>query len=291
MPHERKLNDDFIVVRDLSVKYRYGRGYALKDVSFNVKEGEKIGVIGPIGSGKTTLCLALRGLIPHLIRAGISGEILIAGVNPLKTKPSETASLIGLVLDDPEVQLTQLSVKEEIAFGLQNLGISREEIEKRIDEVLKLTGLEGLEERDPTELSGGQQQRLAIASVLAMKPKVLILDEPTSNLDPQGKQEVFETISEISKRERLTIIITEQEVEWIAEYTDRVLLLHQGKKVAYGTPEEVFNQVEKLKEVKVKIPQVTELFYLLKKDQIRVDGLPITLKSAYQDLKRILRFE
>ena len=190
---------------------------------------------------------------------------------------------VGSIFDNPEFQMSQLTVFEEVALGLQNLGVEKTTIEKNITESLKLVGLEGFEERSPFEISGGQQQRLAMASALAMKPEILILDEPTSNLDPIGKEEVFSVTRSLNQEEGLTVIIAEHEVEVIAEFADKLILLDEGKINEIGTPQEIFPKfVEHQEDVGVRVPQVTEL--ASKKYEL-FDSTPVTLDEAVRMYK------
>jgi energy-coupling factor transporter ATP-binding protein EcfA2 len=187
-----------------------------------------------------------------------------------------------MVFDNPEFQLSQMSVAEEIALGLENLGITYEEMLARIKQSLDTVGLGGLEERSPFALSGGQQQRLSIASALAMQPSILVMDEPTSNVDPIGKDEVFAVAAKLNKERKMTVIMAEHEVEVMAGYADRVILMHEGEVILNGTPEEVFSNVSLIKELGLRTPQVTEYAQRLEQEGIlQFDGkYPVTIGQA-----------
>ena len=191
-------------------------------------------------SGKSTLCFALSGFIPDFYRGTVKGQITVAGIDLVKTPLAKLAGEIGLVFANPFNQITgaRFTVREELAFGLENMGCPREEMLPRIEEVLRLTGLRELADRSPYALSGGQQQRLAIASVMVMRPKVLVLDEPTSQLDPVGTREVFETLDSLTKT-GMTVVLAEHKLEWIAVHADRVIVLQDGRIVQEGPPREV----------------------------------------------------
>jgi energy-coupling factor transporter ATP-binding protein EcfA2 len=194
-----------------------------------------------------------------MINADMFGKIEVAGEVPPKIPVRELASKVGSVFDNPEFQMSQLTVFEEVALGLQNLGVEKDTIIENITRSLELVGLAGFEERSPFEISGGQQQRLAMASALSMKPQILVLDEPTSNLDPIGKEEVFTVTRKMNQEEGLTVIIAEHEVEVIAEYADKVILLEEGKITQMGTPEELFPSIVNIQsDVGVRIPQITD---------------------------------
>ena len=248
-----------IKIENLSVQYLEQEDKALDGISLEVNEGEFVAILGAHGAGKTTLCLSINGIVPNMINADMFGKIEVAGEVPPKIPVRELASKVGSVFDNPEFQMSQLTVFEEVALGLQNLGVEKDTIIENITRSLELVGLAGFEERSPFEISGGQQQRLAMASALSMKPQILVLDEPTSNLDPIGKEEVFTVTRKMNKEEGLTVIIAEHEVEVIAEYADKVILLEEGKITQMGTPEELFPSIVNIQsDVGVRIPQITD---------------------------------
>lgn len=222
---------------------------SLKDISFSAQSGELVAVVGANNSGKSTLCYALSGVIPNFYHGSFDGSVVIETMNTTEHTISELAQKVGLVIQNPANQLSgvRYTVFEEIAFGLENQGVNRSEIIKRVRTVLTETGLSDLSDRSPYQLSGGQQQKLALASVLAMSPSILILDEPTTFLDPNGGRKVFDILQEL-KNQGKTIIITEQRLEWVAEYADRVLVLVNGELVLSGRPEEVLVN-KKIKEI------------------------------------------
>ena len=248
-----------IKIENLSVQYLEQEDKALDGISLEVNEGEFVAILGAHGAGKTTLCLSINGIVPNMINADMFGKIEVAGEVPPKIPVRELASKVGSVFVNPEFQMSQLTVFEEVALGLQNLGVEKDTIIENITRSLELVGLAGFEERSPFEISGGQQQRLAMASALSMKPQILVLDEPTSNLDPIGKEEVFTVTRKMNQEEGLTVIIAEHEVEVIAEYADKVILLEEGKITQMGTPEELFPSIVNIQsDVGVRIPQITD---------------------------------
>ena len=230
-------------VEHLTYKYPSSESFALDDVSFTVEKGEFIGIVGENTAGKTTLCYALTGLIPHFFKGTYGGDVFIGDMDIYTSPISEITANVGLVFENPFSQITgaKFTVYDEIAFGLENLGVPRDEMHSRIQECMRQLGIEELKDENPFSLSGGQLQRVAIASILVMKPDVLILDEPTSQLDPQGAEEVFQVIEQLTKQ-GMTIIMVEQKIEKIAAYVDRVFVLHEGKLVQSDTPEKVFSQ-------------------------------------------------
>ncbi len=260
-----------------------GNQPALKDINLTIYEGEYVALLGLNGAGKTTLQLCINGVIPNMISGDFEGEVLVYGNDTYDTPVREMAKHVGMVFDNPEFQLSQMSVAEEIALGLENLGITYQEMVSRIKESLETVGLSGLEERSPFGLSGGQQQRLSIASALAMHPNILVMDEPTSNVDPIGKEEVFSVSAKLNKERKMTVIMAEHEVEVMAAYADRVILMHEGKIILNGTPQEVFSNVGLIEELGLRTPQVTEYAYRLEKEGImQFDGkYPVTIDQAH----------
>ncbi len=266
-----------ISVENLSFKYRRARSYSLKDVSFEVKKGgELLGVIGPSGSGKSTLCLALNGIIPNSIKGGeFSGDVVIRDprtggeeYNTKETPVSKLPTVVGLVLQNPESQLFNMTVEEEVAFGLENLGLDRNEILRRLRWALEVTGglRGGLEKEFPPNLSGGQQQRLAIAAVLAMRPAILVLDEPTSQLDPVGKREVLGLVSLLRKEHGMTVVLVEHHTDYVFRFADRILVMDDGGIVLEGTPpREVAEEAETLRKLGIKLPASLEISHELRK--------------------------
>jgi len=231
------------MIRLSDVTYYYPRATvpALAGVTLEIPDGEFCAVIGANGAGKSTLCYALAGFVPHFYRGKLSGKVEAAGIDVAGSSLAEIAGHIGLVFANPFNQITgaHFTVRDEVAFGLENLGVPRDEMETRIDEMLRFAGLTGLADRSPFALSGGQQQRLAIASVLVMRPRVLVLDEPTSQLDPIGSREVFAVLRDLSATDASTVVLAEQKLEWVAAFADRALVMHERRVVADGPPREV----------------------------------------------------
>ncbi|NJE46347.1 ATP-binding cassette domain-containing protein [Thermococcus sp. GR7] len=260
-----------ITVENLSFRYRRAKEYSLRDVSFEVRRGELLGIIGPSGSGKSTLCLTLNGIIPHSIRGDFSGEVIVRDpgtgeeYNTIETPVAKLSTVVGLVLQNPESQLFSMTVEEEIAFGLENLGLDRNEIMRRLRWVLEVSGLKGLEKEFPPNLSGGQKQRLAIAAVLAMKPSVLVLDEPTSQLDPLGRNEVLGLVLLLRKEHGITVVLVEHHTDYILRFADRIIVMDKGSIVLEGKPQEIAEEAETLRRLGINLPPSLEISYELKK--------------------------
>ena len=227
-----------IQVENLTYSYPGERTNVVSSLRFSVKEHEVIGIVGPSGCGKSTLLLALSGLIPHSISGSLSGKVLISGRNTINLSMAQLSQIVQLVFQSPESQLFALNVEDEITFGLENLHLPWKEIQSRLEHVLKLLDIEDLRRRSLEELSSGQKQRIALASVLAMKPRVLLFDEPTANLDPAAVQSLAQTISQLRKEH--TVIIVEHNVEFLSKICDRLLLVEQGRLISQGSPVSMF---------------------------------------------------
>lgn len=230
-----------IEVDSLSYTYPTGQRPALQELSLRIPQGQFCAVVGPNGAGKSTLCRALTGFVPHFFRGRHSGAVRLAGTVISGQPPEALVGTVGFVFDDPFHQITgaRFTVREEIAFGLENLGVDRAEMQRRVQRVLADSGLAELAERSPYGLSGGQQQRLAIAAILAMEPRLLVLDEPTSQLDPAGSQQVLSALEQLNQTRKTTIVLVEHKLEWLASKVDRVLMLVDGRLVADGPAREV----------------------------------------------------
>jgi energy-coupling factor transport system ATP-binding protein len=253
--------------------------WVLTGIDLEIATGEFLAVMGPTGVGKTTLCLALNGIVPLSTGGIIGGDVIVDGLNTKRQSVAELARRVGLVFQEPETQLFNMTVEMEVAFGLENLGLSRVEMNERIEWALSLVKMQALRQRSPFQLSGGQKQRVAIAAMLAMQPKILVLDEPTANLDPVGKREVFTAVQTLRHQLDMTIIMVSHESEQIAEFADRVIVLDEGKIAMSGSPTAVFAQITTLQQIGLAAPQVSELAYHLNQ-QHGTNYHFVTLKDA-----------
>lgn len=280
-----------ITVENLT--YTYSKGLpnetrALEDVSFQLKTGEFAAVIGHTGSGKSTLMQQLNGLLRPDSGKITVGEVCITDPS---TKMTEVRRKVGLVFQYPEYQLFEETVAKDVAFGPKQVGMTGEELDRVVEESIRLTGLdyEEVKERSPFELSGGQKRRVAIAGVLAMKPEILILDEPTAGLDPSAHRDVLELIRRIHRQERMTILLVSHNMGDIAELADRVLVMNRGKLVMNGTPAEVFSRGEPLWEMGLGLPPATEFMERLKERMPRIDAAQLSIEDAAKEICRYLK--
>lgn len=282
------MTDPIIVFDNVTYTYPGTEAPALSSISFSVLPGEYVAVLGLNGAGKTTLGLCVNGVVPTMLGGEMQGSVTVAGLTVREYAVREMAKIVGMVFDNPEFQMSQLSAAEEIAVGLENAGVAYDEMIRIIPETLALVGLAGFEERSPLGLSGGQQQRLAIAAVLAMNPQILIMDEPTSNLDPIGKQEVFDMAARLNREQGMTVIVFEHEVEVMARYADRVIVLDQGAVVMNGTPQEIFSRVDELAALHLRVPASAELARLLTERGLWKGEIPIRTESAVDAVNALL---
>jgi energy-coupling factor transporter ATPase len=261
-----------IETRNLTYTYPGGTKPSISDVSIKVEKGEFVLITGPSGCGKTTLCRCFNGLIPHFYQGELRGEITVAGMDATKHPTYEMAKHVGLVFQNPENQLFALSIEKDVAFGLENLGVAREEMQERVEWALNLTGIYDLRERSPHEVSGGQQQRVAIAAVLAMQPEIIVLDEPTSFLDPLSAEKIFEVIHELNRNLGITVVLVEHRLDLTAKYANHIIIMDEGKVCSDGETRQILG-TEEARLVGVGIPKATLLYEMLKKDGITLSNV------------------
>ena len=273
----------YFKLEDVSYKYPLEDREILKNINLDIKKGEFWAVIGKNGSGKTTLCNVLRRFIPDFYKGELKGKITLEGKELKDYSAKEIVQKVGFVFQNPFTQISGVkeTVFEEIAFGLENLALDAEYIRKRVEETLKLLRIEELRDKNPYELSGGQGQKVALASIIAMDPEIMVIDEPTSQLDPKGTEEIFEII-DILKKGGKTIILVEHKLELIAEYAEKVMVLDEGEMILSGNTEDVLkNKI--LLEKEIGIPQYAALAYrLMDEGKVKFEEIPITKEKAVE---------
>ena len=277
----------YFKIENISYKYPLEEKQALKNINIEIKKGEFWAVIGKNGSGKTTFCNMLRRFVPDFYKGELTGTITLEDKELKDYSQKELVQKIGFVFQNPFTQISGVkdTVFEEIAYGLENLGLDKEEIISRVEKILKLLEIEKLRDRNPYDLSGGQKQRVALASIIAMDPDILVIDEPTSQLDPKGTEDIFKIIN-LMANEGKTIILVEHKLELIAEYAENILVFDEGEIILSGKAEEVLNN-KILLEKEIGMTQYSILAYELEKaGKIEFEEIPITKEKIVELLKK-----
>ena len=276
-----------IEIKNFSYKYPLEDKNVLENLNLKIETGEFWAIIGKNGSGKTTFCNALRRFVPDFYKGEVTGKIVIDGKNLKDFNPKELVTKVGFVFQNPFTQISGVkdTVFEEIAYGLENLAVEKEKIIKRVNETLKLLEIEHLKDKNPQEMSGGQKQRVALASIIVMDPEILVIDEPTSQLDPKGTQDIFKIINIMAKKGK-TIILVEHKLELIAEYAEKIVVLDEGKIILSGDKKEILNN-RLLEEKGIGMPQYSKLAYeLIKVGKAKFEEIPITKEKTVELLKK-----
>ncbi|MCM3262114.1 energy-coupling factor ABC transporter ATP-binding protein [Paenibacillus lautus] len=276
---------NIITIKNLSYQYPISESDALKNVNVTIERGKLYALIGANGGGKTTLCNVIRGFIPHFYKGDLRGEVLIEGKDIREWEMGELSQKIGYVFQNPFTQISGVkdNVFEEIAFGLENLGMEPALIREKVDQVINMLEIGYLRDKNPFELSGGQKQRVALASIIVMEPDVLVIDEPTSQLDPKGTEEVFKII-ELMKKKGKTIILVEHKIELIAEYADNVILLNEGEVAMQGSSQEILTD-ERALAFGAALPQYSLFGLDMRKRGMDLGSIPLTEKEALEAVK------
>ena len=278
------MTDIHLETKNLSFTYHDGT-QALKNVNIKIKKGEKIAIMGPNGAGKSTLFSHFNGLTePTSGHVEVDGEkIIFEREELLKVRQK-----VGIVFQDPNDQLFAPTVKEDVAFGPMNLGLEYEEVERRISESLELVGMSGFEDKTPHHLSGGQQKRVAIAGIIAMRPDIMILDEPTAGLDPEGVDKVLSILNDLNK-EGMSIVISSHDIEMVNQFADKIFVLYSGEIIAEGDKHEIFSNKELLKKAHLKAPVTTEVLYKLKENGMDVDTTKIGIDEVVNEVLKLIK--
>ena len=261
---------------------------ALKNINLQIKDGEFILITGPSGGGKSSLCRCFNGLIPHFYGGRVTGNVAVQGTDVISHSTKELATKVGMIFQDPENQLVAMDVEREIAFGLENLAFPKMLIAKRLEESLDTLGISALRHRQVHELSGGEKQKVAIASVLALHPSILVLDEPTSELDPKSAEEVLSVVERLNDELGLTVILIEHRLDRVAQHVDRLIMMSHGEVVADGDPRQVLSS-KKPVEIGVGVPPITKLVQGMRERGINIDKTPLTVKEGRTMLEGVFQ--
>jgi energy-coupling factor transport system ATP-binding protein len=269
-----------IELKGLSFKYAGGEKLALSGVEMVIPDGDFVGVIGPSGAGKTTLTHVISGAVPHHFRGDFYGAAIVDGTDTVESSPEKLSRKVGSVFQDVEAQLVASTVEEEVLFGLLNYGLKGAAVEKRLSDALERIGISALRERRIESLSGGQKQKVAIAATLALSPRILVLDEPTGELDPQSSREIFETLKELNEREDVTVVAVEQKIGLLSAYAKRLAVLDGGKLVRFAPVREALEGPEELTKIGVHVPRIVSLAGELHRRGLYEGGAPVDIREA-----------
>lgn len=277
-----------IEIKNASFQYYTSSNFSLKNISIEITEGEIVGIIGPTGSGKSTFCYLLNGLIPHSIKGYFDGEVLVNGKNTRDESIAELSKIVGYMLQEPSFQIITPNVESEIAFGMENMGLSRDEMQERIDNICKILGIEHLRKRATSNLSEGEKQRIILASVMILQPDILVLDECTSMLDIPSKQELATTLKKLNTEQNKTIIMIEHDLDFLLELTDRIILINNGLIAADGAMSKILTDIKLLVNNSLVPPKLIELFASFAENNLPVKKMPGTYKEAKEIMKEWL---
>ena len=278
-----------ISVKNLGFVYKNSKTAALDDINIEIADGDFVGITGTSGAGKTTFTFALNGIIPQKIKGDFYGAVTIDRVDTAEHPAEEFARKVGEGFQDIDSQMVASVVEDEILFGLENFGVPHEEIGERVDRVLRELGIEDLRDREISSLSGGQKQKVAIASMLALEPEVIVLDEPTGELDPESSREIFKILTALNREKGITVIIVEQKIMLLCEYVKHMMVLDKGKIAFYGTPGDMASSIDTFKDLGINVPRVTELSASLISEKIYDGEVTLTVDDAEKMVRRILK--
>lgn len=277
-----------IEISNFSFRYREGGARTVRDVNLTIPDGMFVGITGAAGSGKSTLTYAFNGIIPHCYPGDFFGSVKIDGVDTCEASLTDISRMVGSVCQDIESQMVSSVVEDEILYGLENFGVPKDEIESRVSEALETMGIADLRHRNIAGLSGGQKQKVAVAAVIALKPRVLVLDEPTAELDPASSVGVFELLRGYAQNNGTTVIVVEQKIALLSEYADKLLIVDDGAIAFEGTPPEVLAHSDELLEIGVNCPRSTSLVNGLRKRGLYAGPAVRNVDQAVQVCKEVL---
>ena len=277
-----------IIVSELTFQYEGGDGNVLKSISLKVPTGGFLGIIGPSGAGKTTLLHAMNGIIPHHSKGTYYGSVSVDGTDTFDGSLTDLSLMVGTVFQDIESQLLSAVVEDELLYGLENFGVPREEIETRIRDTLDSVGITGLRHRRISTLSGGQKQKVALASVLALRPKLLLLDEPTAELDPKSSRQIYALLRELNARHGMTVVVVEQKIMLLGEFASELAVLSAGRLAFHGPVRSVLAHSEELEALGVNCPRVVTLWSTMRAGGLTDSEICLNVDEAEKTVRRAL---
>ena len=277
-----------ITLKDVSFQYKGSTAPALNGISLQIDDGDFVGIIGTSGAGKTTLALALAGIVPQEFKGDFYGAILVDGDDTVDHSVEHFSRKVGEVFQDIDSQMVASVVEDEILFGLENYGIPHEEIGTRLERVLAELGISDLREREIASLSGGQKQKVAIAAILALEPEIIVLDEPTGELDPESTREIFRLLKKLNEEKGITIVIVEQKIKLLSEYVRHMIVLDHGQLQFYGAPRDIITNIAALKTLGINVPPIAELAGRLIDAGLWQGEIPLSIDAAEAIVREVI---
>lgn len=282
------MAEQMVHIEQLHFKYKQGSDFALQDINLDIAKGEFVGIIGSSGAGKTSFTCALNGMIPHHYAGDFYGTVSVGGLDTVEVKPVELSRFVGSVFQDVDAQMVATVVEDEMLFGLENFQVSREEIEERIQTALQTIGIEHLRDRTISTLSGGQKQKVAIAAMIALRPQLLVLDEPTGELDPASSRQIFEMLRVLNREYGMTIVVVEQKIMLLCEFAERLLVFHEGRIAYDDQTKKVLKHKGELEELGVNVPRIVTLADTLERRGYHMDAVPVNMAEAKEMVEGVL---
>jgi len=278
-----------IEMKDFSFRYASGKRNALNNLNLTIEDGDFVGIIGNSGAGKTTLTYAINGIVPHHYKGDFYGAVTVNGLDTVDSSPEQIAAHVGSVFQDVDAQMVASMVEDELLFGLENFSVPREEIEGRVAEALEQTGISALRHRDLDTLSGGQKQKVAIAAILALRPRIILLDEPTGELDPQSSEQIYSLLAQLNREYGTTIIAVEQKIGLLCRYVKKLLVLEKGEAMFFGPVREVLESSGKMEEIGIHVPRIVSLHKELSGLGLVRSSAPVSMEEAERMVREALR--
>ena len=278
-----------IELKDFSFRYASGKRNALQNLNLTIEDGDFVGIIGNSGAGKSTLTYAINGIVPHHYRGDFYGSVTVNGLDTVDHSPEEIATHVGSVFQDVDAQMVTSMVEDELLFGLENFSVPREEIESRMTEALEQTGISDLRYRDLDTLSGGQKQKVAVAAILALRPRIIVLDEPTGELDPQSSEQIYSLLAQLNRQSGTTIIAVEQKIGLLCRYAKKLLVLENGEVMFHGPVRQVLENSRQMEEAGIHVPRIVSLHEELSRLGLISSPAPISVDEAETMAREALR--
>ncbi len=278
-----------IEINKFTFKYQNGNKTAVNDINLKIEDGGFVGIIGNSGAGKTTLTYAINGVIPHHFKGDFYGEVLINGLDTVDNKPEILSAIVGSVFQDVDAQMVASVVEDELLFGLENFSVPKEEIEKRMTDALEKVGIRELRHRTISSLSGGQKQKVAVAAIIALRPQIIVLDEPTGELDPSSSRQLFEILRELNREFGITIVVVEQKIMLLCEYCKQLGVMEKGRLACFGTVGEVMqNSAEQMQNMGINVPRIVTLYNALAEKNLYRGNIPVNVEAAKKMVEEAL---